>query len=144
MSARVMISPVVPPRAGVYMSKAEQYCRSFVNFFPSNQDGTPASAWVVTIGRNSDWTAADADPQIETVFAVPANIDTADELRAFLHGATVADLSAAQRSVLQAIFDAHGIYRGDFDLNTSGAKVVRRVISACLEQDFNFGMGFRL
>lgn len=146
MASRVMISPVVSivvNAVTVLKSKAESYCdRGFVNVFPSNQDGSNASPWVLTFGRATDWTAAAADAQIEFLFPVPANVDTADDLRAFLRANTVGNLTVPQRTNLQAIFDNHAIPRADFTLATTGAQVMQRVMSTLFERDFNFGMGF--
>lgn len=147
MASRVMISPVVsslgPRGSTILRSKAEQYCDAFVNFFPSNQDGSSASLWVLTLGRASSWTAAQADSEIEFLFPLPANVDTADELRAFLRGRTIGDLTVAQRNNLHAVLDNHGVNRADFTLETTGAKVLQRVVAALAERDFGFGMGFR-
>lgn len=143
MSLRVLISPSVQT-GNVCRSKAESYCNAFVNFYPSNEDGTPASAWILTVGRAADWAAADADAQVEVVFPVPGSVSSRDELVTWLRTVTIGDMTAQQRSAMQAVFDNHGIHRADFTLSTSGAKVMRRLVSACVEQDFNFGLGFVL
>lgn len=125
-------------------SKAEGYCDlGFINFFPTNADGTPASPWVITLGRATSWTAANADPEIEVMFPVPSSVDTAQELRDFLRTRTVGDLTVAQRNNLQAIFDNHGIPRSDFTLATTGAQVLRRAACWLFQADHNFCMGFQ-
>lgn len=147
MASRMMISPVVTTVVnGVTFnrSKAESYCNlGFVNFFPVKEDGTNATSFVLTLGRATSWTAADADAQIEKLFPIPASIDTAAELRDWLKTHTVADLTVAQRNAMQAIFDNHAIPRSDFTLTTTGAQVMQRIVSFLLERDFNFGLGFQ-
>jgi hypothetical protein len=144
MASRVMISPVIEPVPDRLISKAATYCDlAFINFFPSLASGRNASPWVLTIGRAVDWTAAAADPEIEFLFPIPANVDTADELRVYLRATTFGDLSAPVRAATQAVFDGHGINRADFTLATSLAQIMQRVASTLFEKDFNFGMGFR-
>lgn len=143
MASRVMISPVIEPQPGFLNSKASLYCDlGFVNVFPSKADGRNASAWVMTIGRATNWTAANADPEIEFLFPVPAEVDTADEFRDHLRVTTFGELTAAQKTNLQTIFDAHAIPRTDFTAVTTLAQVVQRVASFLFEKDHNFSMGF--
>src|SRR4051812_36816571 len=111
MSVRVWTSPVVTTTFGgstLYKSKAEQYCTGgFANFFPSNTDGTPASAWVITIGRAADWTAASADAELTDLFAgdLPAGIDSPADLRVFMRTRTIGDVPLARRQAIQANLD---------------------------------------
>lgn len=141
-----MLSPVVTQVVDgitVNESKAEQYCEGgFVNFFPSKLDGTSATPFVMTVGRSADWTAANADAQIEVVIAVPNTIDTPAALINLLRTKTVADLTSGQRSQMQAIFDNHSIPRSDFTLSTPLSRIFRRLVSFLFENDENFGLGF--
>jgi hypothetical protein len=137
-----MISPVVELQPDHLSSKAQQYCDlGFVNFFPSKADGRNASAWVMTLGRATDWAAATADPEIEFLFPIPSAVDTSDELRDYLRATTYGDLTAPQKTNLQTIFDAHAILRSDFTAATTLAQIVQRVASTLFEKDHNFGMG---
>lgn len=146
MASRIMISPVVQTTVGdtvLLKSKAESYCDlGFVNFFPSGEDGMNASSWVITLGRASSWTAANADPQIEFLFPVPGTVDTPAELRQFLRSNTIGNLTTAQRNNMQAVFDNHGIPRSDFTLATTGAQVLKRAIGWLMQTDHNYGMSF--
>jgi hypothetical protein len=143
MSLRIMLSPAVQIAPNVYQPKAERYCSGgCVHIVPSLLTGIPASSVVLTLGRAADWTAADADAQIELVIAVPTNINTPAELVNRLRTATVGDLTTAQRTSMQAVFDNHGIPRGDFVLATPLSKVFRRLVSWLFEQDESFGFGF--
>jgi len=101
-----------------------------------------ASSWVITLGRASSWTAANADPQIEFLFPVPGTVDTPAELRQFLRSNTIGNLTTAQRNNMQAVFDNHGIPRSDFTLATTGAQVMKRAIGWLMQTDHNYGMAF--
>lgn len=141
---RVWASPPVLAD-GAYSAKADQYCTGgFVNFFPSNLDGTPASTWVITVGRASDWTAAEADAALVDIFAgdLPGTIDSPQDLRAFIRSRTVGDVPVGRRQTIQANLDTLGVPRADFVLATPLWKVFQRITSTLLEKDFNFGSGF--
>lgn len=147
MSVRVWASPWVLEDRGTgtaYDSKASRYCTAWANFFPSNADGTPASAWVVTIGRASDWTAADADAELTDIFGgdLPQAIDSPADLRALLRTRTVGDVPVARRSRITAALDSLGVARADFTLQTPLWKVFQRVASTLFEKDFNFAAKF--
>jgi hypothetical protein len=145
MSLRVWISPAVFVD-GTNFSKAEQYCTGgFVNWFPVNSDGTAASPWVITVGRAPDWTAAEADLELDDLFGgdLPANIDTVDELRNLLRTRTVADVPIARRNRITAVLDEYGVQRADFVGTTPLWKVFQRVVSTLSERDYNFASGFR-
>src|SRR5678815_5674826 len=94
MSLRVWASPPVLV-SGVSVAKAAQYCTGgAANFFPSNADGTPASTWVITVGRAADWTAANADTALVDLFGgdIPTTVDTAADLKTLLRTRTVGDV----------------------------------------------------
>lgn len=147
MSARVWAGPwvqVIDPTP-IYVSKAAQYCTGgWVNFFPSNADGTPASTWVLTMGRAVDWTPAEADAEMIDLFGgdLPASANTPDELRAFLRSRTVGDVPLVRRQAIQANLDSLGVVRSDFTLSTPLWKVFQRVCSTLFEKDANFGARF--
>ena len=147
MSVRVWAGPWVLEDRGtglVYYSKASQYCSGYANFFPSNEDGTPASSWVLTMGRAADWTAAEADAELIDLFAgdLPASANTPTELRTFLRTRTVGDVPVARRQAIQANLDALGVVSTDFTASTLLWKVFQRVTSTLFEKDFNFGAAF--
>jgi hypothetical protein len=138
MSARCMISPVINPTPNSQTTKAEQYCDlGCENRYAirSAIDGRVAVPWSLTIGRATDWTAAEADPEIEFLFTVPAGVNTKAELRAWLQSVTLADLTVAQRTRLQTIFDAHSINRADFTGATTGLQAAKRVVDTLVAQD---------
>jgi hypothetical protein len=131
--------------SGANFAKAEQYCTGgFVNFFPSNVDGTPASTWIITIGRAADWTAASADTALVDIFGgdLPATVDSVADLKTLLRTRTVGDVPVARRNVITAQLDTLGVARADFTLTTPLWKVFQRVISVLLEKDANFASGF--
>lgn len=147
MSVRVWAGPWVQGTldgAVVYRPKAADYCIGFASFFPSRADGTPASSWVLTMGRASSWAAAEADPEMIDLFAgdIPGAIDTPAELRAFLRGRTVGDVPLARRQAIQANLDTLGVARADFLASTPLWKVFQRVASTLFEKDYNFGAKF--
>jgi hypothetical protein len=145
MSVRVWAGPTVllsnPTR---YASKAGTYCTAHINFFPSNSDGTPASTWVLTIGRAADWTAASADTSLTDVFAgdLPTTIQNRDDLVWFLKARTIGSIPVGRRATIQANLDALGVPRADFTLTTPLWRVFRRIVSTLMEQDDNYGGGF--
>lgn len=148
MSVRVWVGPWVQEDRGqgmAYFSKASRYCAQYANFFPSNADGTPASTWVLTMGRAADWTAASADAELIDLFAgeLPPAVDTPAELLAFLRVRTVGDVPLGRRQTIQASLDALGVARADFTLATPLWRLFQRVSSALFEKDANFAAGFR-
>lgn len=147
MSVRVWAGPWVQEDRGVglaYYSKASAYCAQYANYFPSNLDGTPASTWVLTMGRAADWTAASADPDLIDLFAgdLPAAADTPAELRNYLRTRTIAQVPLARRNAITANLDILGVARADFVGTTPLWKVFQRVTSTLFEKDANFGAGF--
>jgi hypothetical protein len=146
MSVRVWAGPWIGTgtTADPYRPKAAQYCTAQASFFPSNSDGTPASSWVLTMGRAVDWTAAEADVELIDLFAgdLPQAADTPAELKAFLRTRTVGDVPVPRRSAIQANLDSLGVVRADFTLATPLWKVFQRVASTLFEKGFNFGAGF--
>jgi hypothetical protein len=144
MSVRVWAAPPITVN-GNHLSKAEQYCTGgCVNFFPSNPDGTPASTWVITIGRAANWTAASTDTALVDLFAgdLPDTINTPSDLRALLRTRTVGDVLPARRQAIQAQLDTLAVPRADFTLTTPLWKVFQRVVSTLFEKDANFAAGF--
>jgi hypothetical protein len=145
MSVRVWAGPWVlggvPP---AYDAKAAQYCAQYVNFFPSNTDGSPASSWVLTAGRAADWTAAEADVDLIDIFAgdLPASVNTPAELRNYLRTRTIAQVPLARRNAITANLDTLGVIRTDFVGTTPLWKVFQRVASTLFERDANFAAGF--
>lgn len=149
MSLRIFSSPPVSSiinGATVYDALASKYCNGNVNFFPSTLSGSPASSWVITIGKNMDWTAARADPQVVDLFGgdLPENIHTKADLLTFLRTRTIGDVPAARRATIQSNLDTLGVSRADFTLTTPLWRVMQRVLSTLHEKDDNFGAGFNL
>jgi hypothetical protein len=148
MSVRVWASPPVSLNGGTaFIPKAEQYCTGGArNFFPTNPDGTPASTWIITIGKAVDWTTASADAALVDVFAgdLPGTINSRDDLIAYLRIRTVGDVPIARRQTIQAQLDTLVVPRADFTLTTPLWKVFQRVISTLSEKDSNFAAGFNL
>lgn len=147
MSVRVWAGPWVGTGTALdpYRPKAAQYCtRGSSNFFPSNSDGSPASTWVVAIGRAPDWTAASADAELTDIFAgdLPASIDTPSDLKVFLRTRTIGDIPLARRQQIQTNLDSLGVGRADFTLATPLWKVFRRIASTIFEKDDGFASGF--
>jgi hypothetical protein len=149
MSIRVWISPPVQVDIGggnlVWKAKAEQYCLQSVNRFPVNPDGSPASAWVITAGRNADWTAAQADTDLDDLFGgdLPASIDTVDALKSFLRSRTISQVPTARRNAINAVLAEYGVVTTDFNGATPLWRVWQRVCSTLDEQDFNYAGGFK-
>lgn len=147
MSIRVWVSPPVLVNNGAFnewQSTAQKYCAGFNNFFPSNADGSPASAWIITVGRAADWTAASADTALVDLFGgdLPSTIDTIAGLTALLRTRTVADVPLARRTAIINALDSIGVVHSDFTGTTPLWKVFQRVISTLAEKDSNFAAGF--
>jgi hypothetical protein len=145
VSVRVWISPpIFVAERQRYESTAQQYCSQFANFFPSKADGTPASAWVLTIGRSTDWTAAEADSELSDLFGgdLPSGINSPSDLKTLLRTRTISDVPLARRNAITAVLDEYGVPRADFTGATPLWKVFQRVSSTLFEKDANFASGF--
>ncbi len=148
MSIRVWVSPSVLVNNGRFdewQSKAQRYCTGFNNVFPSNGDGSPASAWIITVGRSADWTAAQADADLIDLFGgdLPSTIDTVSDLITLLRSRVIADVPLARRTAITNVLDQLGVVRTDFTSATPLWKVFQRVISTLSEKDANFASGFQ-
>ena len=154
MSIRVYAGPWVDigvaPEPPTYVSKLENSfmppVTKLVNYFPSLLDGSPASLWVVSFGRSTDWTAVEADPEMIDLFAgdLPGTIQNRADFLAFLRGRTVSDVPVARRNIITANLDTLGVRRADLIGSTKLWKVFQRVVSTLFEKDDNFGAGFNL
>jgi hypothetical protein len=145
MSIRVWASPWVqrtPPGGGplFWIPKAYDYCTTGRHIYAQNADGSLEGTWGLTFGRAASWTAALADPQMTDVFAgdLP-NVESMAELRTFLKGRTIANLSTTRRTAIQANLDALGIPRSDFTNATTLYKVFQRVLSHVYARNEMFG-----
>lgn len=137
MTARCIISPIINPTPNSQMPKAELYCTALGNYYSIGVNGRFVLPWCVTLGFTQDWTAADADAEIESLFTVPGNVNTRTDLRAWLQGVTVADMTVGQRSRFAEILDNHLIDRSDFTLATTGFQVMRRILNTLAVSDAN-------
>lgn len=149
MSVRVWSSPPVqvtnPQGFLVWTAKVVQYCSGgYINVFPSDLTGAPASTWIMTFGRAADWTAASADAQCTDLFAgdLPSTINTVPDLVAYLRPRTVGDVPTARRQTITTNLNNLGIVTSDFTLTTPLLKVLQRILSTLMEKDSNFGTGF--
>lgn len=149
MTIRVFASaPVSTPfgNGTIYDAYAAKYCTGKVNFFPSKADGTPAATWVITIGKNTDWSAAEADPAVTDIFAgdLPGSVVDRDSLISFLKTRTISNVPLAKRNIITSNLDTLGVNRADFVGATKLWKVFQRIISSLSEKDDNYGSGFNL
>lgn len=143
MSVRIYVSSPVRAASGAWSANAEQYMtQGHVSWIPSNEDGTPASPWVLSVGRAPGWAAANADADLRQLFPIPGTIDTREALVAYLRDTTVAAGSPAQQAALLALLDSLNVYRGDVILTVSLARVVRRVRAFLMEKDPGFADGW--
>ena len=140
MSIRLMASPPLQPKPNFYVATAEQYCDSgYINIFPSNADGTPASAWVLTFGRSTNWAGADLDSTVTMIFSHPS--DVIATVKTALRTLTLGDLSGAERTRLTNVFAALGVPASDFTLATKLWIIVRRLVAWLQAQDNGFVSG---
>ena len=143
---RVYICPWVG--AGVegdpYRSKAATYGYQHSDFFPSKLDGTPASAWVLSVIRADDFTVIAADTSCDDLFGgdLPATVQTRDDLLTLLRARSVGDVPTARRTKITAVLDKYGVVRSDFTATTPLWKVMQRVASTLFERDDNFASVF--
>lgn len=135
MSARCMLSPVVNPTPNAQMPKAELYCTALQNVYALGTNGRFTLPWCLTLGFANDWTAADADLEIEWLFTVPAGVDSKDDLKAWLRSVTIGDMTTVQRNRVSAIFDNHAIVRADFTLQTTAFQIVGRILATLAASD---------
>lgn len=117
---------------------------NFSTFFPSRQNGTPASSWVLVVVRSQDFSALDADATCDDLFGgdLPASVTDRDSLLTLLRSRTVGDVPVARRSKITAVLDEYGVARADFTASTPLWKVMQRVASTLFERDENFAASF--
>lgn len=143
MPLRVYICPWVGSgvKGDGYRSKAWDFPGySTSSIFPTNlADGSPASPWVFTRIISPDFTAIDADPSCDDLFAgdLPNSIQSRADLAAFLKGRTVGNVPTARRNTIMAVIDKYGVDRSDFNLSTPLWRVVQRVAATLLARDGN-------
>lgn len=127
-----------------FRSKAQTYYPNVNNFLPSKLDGTPAGTWVLSIIRSDTFTAIDADDTCDDLFAgdLPSNINTRDELLAFLRSRTLSQVPTGRRNAMQAVLDKYGVVRTDLTGTVTVWKLMQRVASTLFEKDDNFASGF--
>lgn len=148
MALRIYICPWVGSgtKGDPYRSKAADLMPGapMSSFFPSKLDGTPASPWVVSFIRASDFTAIDSDSTCDDLFAgdLPQTVIDRDSFLAFVRGRTIGDVPTARRNQITAVLDKYGIVRSDFTTATPLWRVMRRVASTLFEQDDNFASAF--
>lgn len=147
MAIRIYICPWVGAgtKQDPYRSKAADYPNTGLSsFFPTKVDGTPASTWVLSAVRGTDFTAIDADATCDDLFAgdLPGTIQDRDDLIAFLRGRTVSNVPTARRNAITAVLDKYGVVRTDVVGTTPLWKVMQRVASTLLERDDNFASAF--
>lgn len=148
MSLRVYICPWIGngTRSNAYRSKADSYYPNVRNYFPSLLNGPPASPWVLSVVNSNDFSAIDADPTCDDLFAgdLPASVNTMNDIVSFLRARTVADVPLARRNAITAVLDKYNVIRTDIVGSTPLWKVTQRVISTLMERDDNFGFGIPL
>lgn len=133
--------PVQVGVGGGWTSRAAQYCtQGYVNFIPSQANGTPATDWCVTFGRAPTWTTALADPLMTPLFppSVSNSIQSPQALVQVLRNNTINDLTAGQRSALTAFAELHDIPHADFGLSTPMWRVYRRIVGRLMMEDEGF------
>lgn len=146
MAIRVYICPVIGTgtRQDRFRSKAVDYYTTTSTFFPSKQDGSPASPWVLTVIGSADFSAIDADATCDDLFGgdLPATVQTRDDLLALLRTRTIGDVPTARRNAITAVLDKYSVVRSDFSTTTPLWKVMQRVSSTLIERDDNFASSF--
>jgi hypothetical protein len=131
MSLRFYLCPLV----GDGLSEETAYrpqlagLANFASMIPHNPDGTPKFNWCVAVARQADWTALDADAQLERLFGIdlPDTIDTFAELKAYLQSKTVGDIPVARRQAINDKLTARGIDTSQITLATTWWQVLRGI-----------------
>lgn len=146
MSLRVYSGPTEEFAPGHYRAVASQYMTGFVNFFPSAANGLPASPWVLTIGRATDWTLANADARIKNIFAseLDGTENTKAELIASLEAKTLGSVGVTRANAIKAALDLLGVPYADFDGTTTMWRLFRRVLGNLIERDAAWGTGWTI
>jgi hypothetical protein len=131
-------------RPNSFRSVAGTYMERFVNFVPSGADGRPASDWVLTIGRASDWTAADLDARLTNLFApeLDGTEETKAEFVAALRAKVLADVGPVREAAIKARLDLLGVLYADFTGQTTMWQLFKRVLSSLIERDAAWGDGW--
>lgn len=146
MALRVYICPIIGSgtRQDPYRSKGVDYGFEHTSFLPSKTDGTPGSAWTLSVLRGSDFTAIDADATCDDLFGgdLPDTVDSRNDLLPFLRSRTVANVPTARRNRITGVLDKYGVVRTDIVNATPLWKVMQRVVATVLERDDNFGSAF--
>lgn len=146
MAIRVYICPVVGTgtKADPYRSKATNYHTTTSSFMPALLTGVPASSWVLTVIRDTSFTAIDADTSCDDLFQgdLPGSLNTREDLLGFLRSRTLADVPAARVPLIQAVLDKYGVVRSDLTGTTTLWRMMRRVASTLFEKDDNFASSF--
>lgn len=147
MSLRVYICPWIGSggKSDPYRSKAATFAGlTATSYLPNKLDGTPASPWVLSMVKGTDFSAIDADVTCDDLFAgdLPPTVQTKDDIVALLRGRTVGDVALARRNAITAVLDKYTVPRADIVLATPLWKVFQRVTSTLFEKDDNFGSGF--
>lgn len=110
---------------------------AFTGCLPAKVGGALARNWCVVIARASNWSALDADSELERVFSIdlPDNLDSVPELLAFLRSRTVGQIPTARRNALQSRLAALGVDLTGIGLASTWFEVFQRVRRAILGFD---------
>lgn len=146
MSIRIYAGGVQEYAPGKFRAWAAQYMSPSINFWPSLTNGRPASDWVITIGRATDWLAADLDPTITNLFGpeLDGTEETKEDVILALSAKTLAEVGLQRRAVIQARLDVLGVPYTDFTGTTTMWQLFKRVLSVLFERDSNWGYGWQL
>jgi hypothetical protein len=130
MGLRFMICPVVGDGTnGVvrnpYRPKIDGLA-PYSAVIPSNEDGTPKFTWCACIARSDDWSAVDADAEMDRIFGIdlPDTIDTFAEVKAFLKSHTVGDIPAARRQAMDLKLTSRGVDTSPLTLQSTWLQVL--------------------
>lgn len=143
---RAYICPVIGTgtKQDLYRSKGMDFGYQCANFIPS-LTGAPSSTWALAAVRAADFTAIDADTTCDDLFQgdLPANVNTRDDLAAYLRSRTISDVPLARRTAITAVLDKYAVDRTDFTGQTPLWRVLQRVVSTLfgtklneIDQDF--------
>jgi hypothetical protein len=124
------LTPPAVPRTGYY-PRLMQYVSPgrYMVGSKTDSDGSPSLPWALGVAIASDWSAVDADAQMQLIAEFPAAVVTFADAKTYLKATTIADLPAAVVNKFKTIFDTLGIPYNDFLGTTILAKVWQRLAS---------------
>jgi hypothetical protein len=141
MSLRVYAGPTEFIE-GEHRAVVARYVTNHANlYWPVGLDGQPASTWVLTMCRATDWSLADADTRLINLFGPELNgtEETRDDFIAALSAKTLSQVGATRADAIKARLDALGVPYADFTGSTTMWELFNRLLGILATRDYKWG-----